>query len=163
VVRRSVPRTVWTDAWRLGDYLLPGDSLDAEAGKLNFKALLRQRVRCAALPLPAAKRPILPWALFPFKVPHLSLPVPVGNRFPDGEQSASGEHRKRCSSGVQEIPPKVRLERWCGKPHCRALLNSKVAEATLDSHCPPKRSATTPWAEALRWSTHIIVAEARMV
>jgi hypothetical protein len=60
--------------WRLGGYLLPGDSLDAVAGKLNFKALLRQRVRCVALPLPVVKRPILPWALFPFKVPRLSLP-----------------------------------------------------------------------------------------
>lgn len=124
-------RVVWTDAWRLGKCLLPGIPLDAEAGKLNFKALLHQRVRCAAQPLPVAKRPILPWALVPFKVPYLPLPVPMGNRFPNGKRPSSEERRKRCSTGGQEIPLEVRLVRRRGKPRFRALPESKLAEAAL--------------------------------
>jgi hypothetical protein len=56
--------------------------LDAVAGKLSFKALLRQRVRNVRMPLPTSKRPILPWALFPFKVPYLSPLVSMRNLFP---------------------------------------------------------------------------------
>jgi hypothetical protein len=59
------------------------DLLGAVAGKLNFKALLRQRVRSVPLPLPTVKHPILPWALFPFKVPYPSPPA-------SGEKSLSG-------------------------------------------------------------------------
>jgi hypothetical protein len=38
------------------------------AGALEFKALFRHRVRSVARPLPTGRHPILPWALFPFKV-----------------------------------------------------------------------------------------------
>lgn len=56
---------------------LPGAPLDAPPGPDGgFEALLRRRVRSAAPPLPATRRPILPWALFPFKVHFPPGPVP---------------------------------------------------------------------------------------
>jgi len=47
---------------------LPKPPLAILRGAVSFRALLHQRVRAAAMPLPAPRRSILPWALFPFKV-----------------------------------------------------------------------------------------------
>jgi hypothetical protein len=48
---------------------------------LNFKAFLHQRVCNVPLPLPTVKHPILPWALFSFKVPYGSLTASVEKSF----------------------------------------------------------------------------------
>jgi hypothetical protein len=42
-------------------------------GAADFRALLNWRVRTVPMPLPAPRQPILPWALFPFKVPSAML------------------------------------------------------------------------------------------
>jgi len=72
------------------------DLLGALAGKLSFKALLRQRVRCVSLPLPTVKRPILPWALFPFKVPYLSPAVSL-------EKSLSEKSNRPLNSAASGV------------------------------------------------------------
>jgi hypothetical protein len=41
----------------------------SSAAIIVFEALLRRRVCSAQPPLPVVAHPILPWALFPFKVP----------------------------------------------------------------------------------------------
>jgi hypothetical protein len=82
VVHRSTPRDGPDRCRASGVVPVARDLLGAVAGKLNFKALLRQRVRSVPLPLPTVKHPILPWALFPFKVPYPSPPA-------SGEKSLS--------------------------------------------------------------------------
>lgn len=63
---------------------------------LDLKALLYSGVRCRSSMLPSPRRPILPWALFPFKVlPSSSDALP---------KSSGAFPPKRCCSGPR--PPK---------------------------------------------------------
>jgi len=68
----------------------------SSARALDHKALLYSGVRCRSLVLPPARRPILPWALFPFKaLPSYSDALP---------KSSGASPPKRCCSGPR--PPK---------------------------------------------------------
>jgi hypothetical protein len=87
------------------------------------------------------KRPILPWALFPFKVPFPSLPSLSGNRFPRKAIGLWSPPQAVVTRG-QNIPLKVHLEQCGGKPLHRSLPASILTEVGVGACWLPKRSAT---------------------